>query len=154
MPQTGLGPDANQHGFVMGPAANVGSRIHPAFMLSGDYAVRAEWDDDAGHGACDIAVQVRSPGIRVELCWAPMPSDVGLHFARLQSGKACTHGWFETCSDGEDRDDCYYNDMSGCKGFMANPSAWGYARSPDRACHGWGSQRMEACDNPRLDIDN
>jgi hypothetical protein len=155
-PQMGLGMNANQHGFVVGPAANVGSAIYPAFGLSGDYLVKGEWDEADGHHACTVKVQVRSPGIRVELCWSPMPQDVDLHFARLQNPKSCTHGWFATCSESEDRDDCYFDATSGCTGFTNNPSPWGYARSAPTACHGWGSKRdpTAACDNPRLDQDN
>jgi hypothetical protein len=74
----------------------------------------------------------------------------------LQNPRSCTHGWFETCNDTEDRDDCYYSAASGCTGFTANPSPWGYPRSAPTACHGWGSKRdpMADCDNPRLDQDN
>jgi hypothetical protein len=154
MPQTGLGMGMNQHGFVVGPAMAVGPTIYPAFGLSGDYLVKGEWDSPDGHHSCTVKVQVRSPGIRVELCWDGMPQDVDLHFARLQRSMSCTHGWFETCTDDESRDDCYYNNLSGCRGFATNPSPWGYARSPNTACHGWSSSRMEPCDNPRLDIDN
>jgi hypothetical protein len=150
-PQTGLGVNGNQHGFVLA-GGMVGPKIYPAFGLSGDYLVKGEWDGPDGHHACTVKVQVRSPGIRVELCWAPMPYDVDLHFARLQNPKRCTHGWFDTCTDQEDGDDCYYNNE--CTGFAGNPSAWGYARSPDSACHGWSSSRLNDCDNPRLDQDN
>src|SRR5579859_354266 len=111
-PQTGLGMGMNQHGFVVGPAANVGPTIYPAFALSGDYLVKGEWDSSDGHHSCTVKVQVRSPGIRVELCWDNLPQDVDLHVARLQNMSCATHGWFETCSIGEDRDDCYYSDPS------------------------------------------
>jgi hypothetical protein len=151
MPQTGLGLNGNQHGFVLS-GNGVSGKIYPAFGLSGDYLVKGEWDDSTGHHACTVKVQVRSPGIRVELCWAPMPTDVDLHVARLQNPKKCTHGWFDTCSIGEDGDDCYFGNE--CTGFLTDPSAWGYPRSPDAACHGWSSSRTEACDNPRLDQDN
>ena len=83
-----------------------------------------------------------------------MPQDVDLHLARLQNPLKCTHGWFTTCADTEQGDDCFYQDTSGCRGFMTNPSAWGYARSPAPACHGWGATRVADCDNPRLDVDN
>ncbi len=153
-PQTGLGPNRNQQGFVVGPAANVGPLIYPAFSLSGDYLVQGEWDDPTGHHSCTVKVQVRAPGLRVELCWNKMPVDLDLHVARLQSPKSCTHGWFQTCSTGAERDDCYFD--SDCQGgFMANPSPWGYARSPAASCQGWGSSRAgNSCDNPRLDQDN
>ena len=154
MPQTGLGVNGNQRGFVMGPGPMVGSKIYPAFALSGDYLAKGEWDSGGSHHSCTVKVQVRSPGVRVELCWSPMPQDVDLHFARLQNPKSCTHGWFYTCSQGEDADDCYYDTATGCTGFATNPSRWGYARSPAAACHGWGSSRATECDNPRLDQDN
>jgi hypothetical protein len=152
-PQTGLGVNANQHGFVVGPDATVGPTIYPAFGLSGDYLVKGEWDGTDGHHSCTVKVQVRSPGIRVELCWAPMPSDVDLHFARLQNARKCTHGWFDTCSPDENSDDCYFGNE--CQsGFTNDPSAWGYARSAPAACHGWSSSHTVDCDNPRLDQDN
>lgn len=90
------------------------------------------------------------------MCWDNMPQDVDLHLARLQSPVRCTHGWFATCTDGQDGDDCYYLQDTGCSGpgFATNPSAWGYARSPANTCHGWGSTRTGGCDNPRLDVDN
>jgi hypothetical protein len=136
----------------MGPANNIGPVIYPAFGLSGDYLVKGEWDTGDGHHSCTVKVQVRSPGIRVELCWAPMPQDVDLHFARLQNPKSCTHGWFHTCSTGQDADDCYFDPDSGCLGFTG--VGWGYAKSPDTACKGWSSSRSAGCDNPRLDQDN
>jgi hypothetical protein len=157
MPQTGLGTNANQHGFVIGPGATVGPAIYPAFALSGDYLVKGEWDTPDGHHSCTVKVQVRSPGIRVELCWAPMPQDVDLHFARLQNPKSCMHGWFFTCARDETGDDCYYSTATGCRGFFGVPPTtpfWGYAASPTKACHGWGSKRLNDCDNPRLDVDN
>src|SRR6185369_506885 len=115
-PQTGLGVNANQRGFVVS-GQNVGPKIYPAFGLSGDYLVKGEWDGADGHHSCTVKVQVRSPGIRVELCWSPMPQDVDLHFARLQNPKSCTHGWFFTCARDETGDDCYYNSSTGCMGF-------------------------------------
>jgi hypothetical protein len=152
--QTGLGLNANQRGYVMGPGPMVGAKIYPAFALSGDYLAKGEWDSGGTHHSCTVKVQVRSPGIRVELCWSPMPQDVDLHFARLQNPRACTHGWFYTCAKDDGGDDCYYDNSTGCTGFDTNPSRWGYARSPAAACHGWGSSRQMECDNPRLDQDN
>lgn len=157
VPQTGLGTTGNQHGFVVGPGANVGPVIYPAFALSGDYLATGEWDSPDGHHSCTVKVQVRSPGLRVEMCWDHMPQDVDLHLARLQNPVKCahgSHGWFATCANDESGDDCYYEPDSGCRGFSTNPSSWGYARSPDTACHGWGSKRTDPCDNPRLDVDN
>jgi hypothetical protein len=157
VPQTGLGANGNQHGFVVGPAANVGPIIYPAFALSGDYLATGEWDSPDGHHSCTVKVQVRSPGLRVEMCWDNMPQDVDLHLARLQNPVKCprgNHGWFATCADDERGDDCYFEEAAGCRGFSSNPSSWGYARSADTACHGWGSNRTQPCDNPRLDVDN
>jgi hypothetical protein len=150
-PQMGLGVNANQHGFVVsGPG--VGPTIYPAFGLSGDYLVKGEWDGDDGHHSCTVKVQVRSPGIRVELCWAPMPTDLDLHVARLQNATKCTHGWFDTCTADEQSDDCYFG--NGCAGLLTAPLTWGYPASPDAVCHGWSSSRVDPCDNPRLDQDN
>jgi hypothetical protein len=156
VPQMGLGVNGNQRGFVVGPAPNIGPKIYPAFALSGDYLAKGEWDGPDGHHSCTVKVQVRSPGIRAELCWAPMPTDVDLHFARLQNPRNCKHGWFQTCTADDNGDDCYYGHSGCADGFTATPSPWGYARSPDSACHGWGSSRPAdaACDNPRLDQDN
>jgi hypothetical protein len=159
--QGGLGPNANQVGWVWGPGPGVGSDVFPAFALSGDYLVKGEFDLGGKHHECTIKVQVRAPGIRAELCWAPMPNDVDLHLARLQNADACSadalgHGWFQTCRTDDRADDCYYLTASGCTGFGANPSPWGYSMSAPTACHGWGSRRdiAEQCDNPRLDFDN
>jgi hypothetical protein len=153
-PQTGLGTNGNQKGFVIGPGPAVGSTIYPAFGLSGDYLVKGEWDSPDGHHACTVKVQVRAPGIRVELCWAPQPQDVDLHFARLQNPKSCTHGWFTTCAADETGDDCYFSEASGCRGVDTGATWWGYPNSPDAACHGWASKRQADCNNPRLDVDN
>jgi hypothetical protein len=153
-PQANLGINQTQRGFVIGPSPAVGPKVYPAFALSGDYLVQGEWDDAGGHHACTVKVQVRAPGIRAELCWAPMPNDLDLHLARLQNKSCNVHGWFETCASDETTDDCYY--LSACSGtFSTDPSPWGYPQSPPSACLGWGSSRtVDTCDNPRLDQDN
>lgn len=148
----GLGPGANQVGLVAGPGGAVNHDIYLGFALSGDYLVKGEFDLGGKHYECTVKVQVRAPGIRAELCWAPMPNDVDLHFARLQGGSCGQHGWFTTCSGGGG-DDCYYS--SGCAPGGGGQN-WGYAVSNTNACHGWGSRRPATaqCQNPRLDTDN
>lgn len=166
-PQTGLGPAGNQRGFVVGPAANVNHKIHPAFALSGDYLVKGEFKVGGQVHECTVKVEVRAPGIRTELCWEHHPSafplfpadthDLDLHFARLQGNDSCDNegnGWFYTCNNGQNADDCFYANCD--ESPSGSVSAWGYERSDDSACKGWGSRRdfLARCDNPRLDLDN
>jgi len=167
-PQTGLGPNANQNGFVVGPGANVGPKIHPAFALSGDYLVKGEWKMGGKAYECTVKVQVRAPGIRTELCWEHKPPaipwlpiaethDLDLHFARLQGNNTCANGgngWFYSCNDGQNADDCFFANCA--SSFSGNTSTWGYPRSAPDVCKGWGSRRdaLAQCDNPRLDMDN
>jgi hypothetical protein len=154
-----------------------GGQIYPAFGLSGDYVVQGEWDLGGTHYVCTQKVQVRAPGVRAELCWdtvggdppnffspAPNGNDIDLHLARLQGVSACTaNGWNATCLAGSGNgsyQDCFYHPLSGCPdpgntGVTSAPN-WGYAKSADSACLGWGSKRTTAgdCTNPRLDLDN
>ncbi len=157
--QGGLGPAGNQRGYVWPSGSGItAGRVYPAFALSGDYLVKGEFQINGQQHECTIRVQVRAPGIRAEACWSPMPNDLDLHFARLQNPTACDkegHGWFHSCRSDNRADDCFYASSSGCTGFGVNPSPWGYARSPNSACQGWGSRRgANPCDNPRLDRDN
>lgn len=168
----GLGTNGKQRGIVVGPSDDA-HQIWPAFSLSGDYLVTGEFDLGGVHRSCTVQVRVRTPGLRVEMCWDMAASaqngltttDLDLHFARLQ-GTQCTakHGWFNTCGDAPSSDDCHYRCESGCRtgnkgycvGKAAPPPGWGYVESPNDNCHGWGSQREagQTCDNPRLDADN
>lgn len=157
--RTDLGPAMNQTGYAYFAGSGAGANfIHPAFALSGDYLVTGSFEIGGNAYECTVKVQVRAPGIRAELCWSPMPNDVDLHFARLQNSESCSnngHGWFSSCNGDETGDDCYFSSSTGCTGFGSNPSAWGYARSPNSACQGWASRRgLTPCDNPRLDADN
>lgn len=138
---SGLGSNGQQHGYVVGPNDQA-HQIFPAFSLSGDYTVQGEFNLNGQHYVCSIQVQVRAPGLRVELCWDSVGNnDVDLHLGRLQ-GSSGNHGW---CEQGSGDDDCYYADTK--------PS-WGYSQSPDDACVGWGSKGSAPCNNPRLDKDN
>ncbi len=124
---------------ITGATAGV---VYPAFGLSGDYLVQGEFDLAGTRYVCTQKVQVRAPGVRAELCWDSVGGDdVDLHFARLQDVTCSSYGWDDSCNN----QDCFYGNQS---------PAWGYPSSPDTACHGWSSQRVGACTNPRLDTDN
>ncbi len=166
-------PQANQPLVALQAAAYgdgaPGGQVYPAFGLSGDYLVQGEWDLGGTHYVCTQKVQVRAPGIRVELCWDTVGgsgntnaagNDIDLHFARLQ-GVTCAHaGWEFTC--GPPSEDCFYDPGSGCRDYSNAGPPWGYANSPDAACLGWSSKRHavdgamynQGCTNPRLDKDN
>jgi hypothetical protein len=165
--KSNLGPSLKQKGWVT-TASAAQHQIWPAFSLSGDYAVKGEFDVQGVHYACTQKVQIRYPGVRAELCWdmaatasaGISSADVDLHFGRLQ-GTSCAgkNGWFDTCGTAPNSADCYFQTGSGCvAGSVAgSPSpGWGYAASATDACHGWGSLRAAGapCDNPRLDRDN
>jgi hypothetical protein len=161
---------------IQDPAAGNGvggGKIYPAFGLSGDYIVQGEFSLAGKQYVCTQKVQVRAPGIRAELCWDTVGGvDIDLHFARLQ-GATCTNdnGWALTCTSNGNpsRQDCYYNDESGCVNVSTSPPGWGYSNSPDSSCFGWSSKRsivlpipgnpiplpiVQRCTNPRLDRDN
>ena len=165
-------------------AGAAGAVVYPAFALSGNYIVQGEFDLSGTHYVCTQQVLVRAPGLRAELCWdtvgqlggesasagssppATGANDIDIHFARLQ-GTTCTtsHGWDTTCtmtgSGPATYEDCWYNELSGCRDYSSSPPRWGYADSPQSACVGWGSERpstaagaLQGCTNPRLDRDN
>jgi len=142
--RTGLGLSSAQTGIVVEDGA---SSIYPAFALSGDYLVKAEFEVDGVVNECTVKVEVRAEGIRAEACWTPMPNDLDLHVGRMQADSGSDpRGWFQTGGNG---DDCYYAAL--------NPD-WGYEDSDGEVCHGWGSRRGtetgQPCPNPRLDRDN
>jgi hypothetical protein len=138
--------------------------------------VQGEWDLNGQHYVCTQKVQVRAPGIRAELCWDsvggeegtnPAGNDVDLHFARLQGVTCPQKGWDQTCPEGQTFEDCWWNDLGGCRDTSTVPPGWGYADSPDSVCIGWSSKRhlkgsvnpvggpyTQGCTNPRLDKDN
>jgi hypothetical protein len=143
-----------------------GSRVHPAFGLSGDYIVQGEFTLNGTQYACTQKVQVRAPGIRAELCWdkvggqgGTQGNDIDLHFARLQDVSGCARqGWNDTCAVGAGLQDCYYAPGSGCTSDSTSAPGWGYPSSQASACLGWSSKRSatgsQGCTNPRLDRDN
>jgi hypothetical protein len=119
------------------------------FTLSGNYEVTltAEFADGSSIG-CTWIVQVKAPGLRVELCWdetgptASSPRDMDLHLGR----QGTTFEWF----DGDT--DCYFGS---CQDNTPDPF-WGYEDSPIDNCTGPGARGdfVGSCPNPRLDIDN
>ncbi len=142
-------------------AGRGGGFIYPAFGLSGDYLVQGSFDFEGVTYSCTQKVQVRSPGLRVELCWTMDGGsrDIDLHVARLQGmscdpymsldggGGAGGEGWNDICGG-----------MGGqtCDWTNTRPN-WNYATSPASACTGWsskGSASGGGCNNPRLDKDN
>lgn len=135
------------HGAIKGVLANSNAAgiIYPAFALSGDYLVQGQFTYDQETYSCTQKVQVRAPGVRVELCWDMDGGsrDVDLHVART-FGACSSNAWDNEC-------DCNYKNTS------AN---WGYSSSPGSACSGWGSTSGGSsdggnpCNNPRLDKDN
>ncbi|GMU61998.1 MAG: hypothetical protein AMXMBFR34_37610 [Myxococcaceae bacterium] len=142
-----------------------GSRVFPAFGLSGDYIVQGEFLLNGQQYTCTQKVQVRAPGIRAELCWdtvggtsGTQGNDIDLHFARLQGVSCSSQGWDEECISGGGLQDCYYLNASGCVSNSFSGPGWGYADSADSACLGWSSKRnpngTQGCTNPRLDRDN
>ena len=124
------------------------------FTLSGDYTVTLNVDRrDGSTFSCTWIVNVRAPGLRVELCWdATGPTadsthggtvDVDLHLARM----GMTGQWFDDA-------DCHYMN---CKASSFSGSiGWGYPDTPIDNCTGPGARGGfdGSCPNPRLDIDN
>ncbi len=127
--------------------------FHPT--LSGDYTVKMIVTDMQGMmHECTFIVHINGPGLRVELCWDTTGmSDIDLHLHKPGS----TSTWFNQT------DDCYY---ANCKAPFAFPGIppgpqevnWGYMNSPLMECVGSPSgpawMSINACYNPRLDIDN
>jgi len=94
--------------------ATSGRSYYPAIAIAPNGYIHVAWHDDNNDGVKQAGESSFGAGIRVELCWAPMPTDVDLHVARLQNATKCTHGWFDTCFFGEEGDDCYFgNECSG-----------------------------------------
>lgn len=146
-----LGPSSQEHG-VVAVAPQVQSAIYPAFSLSGDYLLQAEWDLKGTHYSCTEKIQVRTPGLRAEACWDTEGNgiDLDLHMAKVNGFPNCltSHGWSDNCVS----EDCYW---SNCYTPNGQTTAW-YPPSSSTACVGWGSeagQQIASCGNPRLDRD-
>jgi hypothetical protein len=126
-------------------------RAEALFTSAGDYEVGLRIVTARGDLSCSFKLRVRSPGIRVELCWdktGPTARadavDLDLHLA-----KAGTTPEFFT------PEDCYADT---CRG---SDTPWDYtATSPVDVCSGSVAQNYAvyssagACPNPRLDTDN
>jgi hypothetical protein len=124
------------------------------FTLSGSYTVELSVTTrDGAELRCSFVVQVRAPGLRVELCWDKTgPSahragdavDLDLHLAKHASTER-----FETPTD------CYWQTCRGENGL------WGYPNTTSLdTCTGAAAQNFQTysalgfCPNPRLDADN
>ncbi|MFO0675168.1 MAG: hypothetical protein U0169_01445 [Polyangiaceae bacterium] len=150
---TNLGTSGLEKGTVV-KNSTVKNVVYPAFSLSGDYFLEAEFDLLGQHYSCLQKIEVRAPGLRVEACWDTEPAgvDLDLHVARVDfppaGNTSCPKkGWGSTCAD----QDCYY---ANCKSSDTTGPDWSYAPSPNAdACVGWGSTATGACRNPRLDRD-
>jgi len=121
------------------------------FALSGAYEVTLVIVTPTGELRCQWLVHVRSPGLRIELCWdktGPKAQgqavDLDLHLGKQGS----TSAWTQP-------NDCYWET---CRG---NTTPWNYANTtPLTQCTGPQAQNFAAysvlgfCPNPRLDADN
>ncbi len=124
------------------------------FTLSGAYQITLEINTQKGLLRCTWIVNVRAPGVRVELCWdktGPVSAtngdavDLDLHLGTPQ----VTTSW---SSPG----DCYWDT---CRG--ASTPAWSYPNTWTLSdCTGPSAQNYPAysvtgyCPNPRLDFDS
>jgi hypothetical protein len=106
--------------------------------VSGDYQISLQLVTDKGVFGCSWVVHATGSGLRIEMRWDTFGSvDMDLHMHR----SGTTRGF---CSD----DDCYY---ANCQtGGFSSGLDWGYPDSPSTECEGDG----DACNNPRLDLDN
>jgi len=106
------------------------------FDVSGDYEISLTVIDEKGaRVGCTFVVHVQGTGLRVEMRWDTFGRvDMDLHLHRAGSRR-------DWCTE----DDCYF---ANCRTYHTT-LPWGYARSPADVC-----PEGEACDNPRLDIDN
>jgi hypothetical protein len=140
------------------------------FTLSGNYTITMTVvGTDGKTYTCKWVQHVAGPGLRFELCWdhtgtsAQGGADLDLH---VHSAKN-TSDWFEVkLGPGPKQpnpDDCNFVNCRAEAYASTFPASlrpdWGYANSPLAACSGspsgalWQSN-LNACHNPRLDIDN
>ncbi len=136
------------------------------YTLSGDYTVTMTVLDTQGQTqTCTWVQHISGPGLRFELCW-DKTGDVDLDLHVHEPGD--TSNWFQDPSLKTSFDpsphDCNY---SNCKAenygsTMSVPEpmpSWNYTGSQLSQCIGspsgqeWASN-LNACANPRLDIDN
>ncbi|HKU38108.1 MAG TPA: hypothetical protein VJR89_08175, partial [Polyangiales bacterium] len=148
-------PSAHQSsGKLSFNVANADKRQAQAlFTLSGRYAVTLRVTTARGELSCGFSLHVRTPGVRVELCWdktgpsaaaAQNRVDLDLHLAKSGS----TSAFFG-------QDDCYWETCRGAE------TPWTYAPTqPVERCSGTIAQNYATysllgyCPNPRLDADN
>jgi hypothetical protein len=136
--------------------------------LSGDYHVTMTVVDTANTTfSCTWVQHVQGPGIRFELCWdhtgtaTQGGADLDLHVHKPGS----TTSWFTNANNGAaNPDDCNFYNCTASEYSAVNlaniaPPAWGYADSALAQCVGtdkgadW-TANLNACHNPRLDLDN
>ncbi len=121
--------------------------------LSGDYTVTMTVTIPGGTTfTCTFIVQVRAPGLRVELCWDTTGQDdldLWLHDPR-NTNPFGAHTNTDTCA--------WYNcpnpvfpGLDLCSSNRSRNISWGYADVPGVACR---QPDGTACHSPRLDIDN
>jgi hypothetical protein len=151
---TTLGMTGKEHGIVASAPA-VESAVWPAFSLSGDYVMDAQWTLNGKQYECSVQIEVRAPGLRAEGCWSTegQTDDLDLHMAKVDGFTQCatSHAWSDNaCATANE--DCYYGDCSTVSGN--GPPNWGYMAGAATDCTGWGSQSTgTSCSNPRLDRD-
>ena len=131
------------------------------FTLSGDYTVTLTVvGADGVTYTCTWVQHIVGPGVRFELCWDHSGTDdLDLHVHK----PGTTSNWFQAKGASTDNpDDCYYRNCKAeeyAAGTTEPAPAWGYATSPIAECIGspqgsdWQAN-LNACANPRLDIDN
>jgi hypothetical protein len=139
--------------YTVSGASSSSASLRPT--LSGSYAVTLSLGlRDGSTTACRFPVQVRSEGLRVELCWdatgptaGTQPVDLDLHLAK----RGATARWF----DARDCDyaTCVPQDLVS-RGIWGDPNTAELARcltgGPLDVIH----QLRGNCPNPRLDLDN
>jgi hypothetical protein len=131
------------------------------FTLSGDYTVTLTVVGTDGQTyTCTWVQHIVGPGVRLELCWDHSgKDDLDLHVHK----PGTTTKWFTNDGTTDNPDDCYYKnckaDEYSSTGTHPPQPNWGYANSAIAECVGapegmdWQTN-LNACHNPRLDIDN
>ena len=126
------------------------------FTLSGSYTITfTVTGGDGKTYTCTWVQIVKGPGVRFELCWDKTGStDIDLHVHMPDSKTS----WFENPVGTRNPDDCYYINCK-ASNYPTGTPQWGYTDSNISACLGSPSgptwqTKINACHNPRLDIDN
>jgi hypothetical protein len=126
------------------------------FTLSGSYTITfTVTGGDGKTYTCTWVQIIQGPGVRFELCWDHSGSaDIDLHVHMPDSRTP----WFENPVGTLSQDDCYYRNCK-ASNYPTGTPMWGYTPSNISACIGSPSgttwqTKLNACHNPRLDIDN